>query len=152
MEKHDLCFQRTCLRCSRPLNPTTCIALSYVTMAMQTDYMKLSMHCSWSNLKAMWSLEVCKDSLWPEIRWPLCNICISIHWPYSVILYGVPLSGWVAVIPWWHLITAAHWNSLSSWERPMLSQILVEAVCVSGLVLYTCGHGNNWNIWIQWFG
>ena len=93
-----------------------------------------------------------------------------------------PLRGWIAVIPnrfhfviiplrvdcgifrseeislldllhRWHPITVPRWNSLSSWERPILSQMFVETVCMPRcLLLYTCGHGSDWNTWFQLFG
>ena len=99
----------------------------------------------------------------------------------SVILRGLPFHGWVAVVPncfhfviipltvdcgifrreeisWlellhrWHPITVQCWNSLSSWMRPILSQMFVETVCMPWcLLLYTCGHGSDWN-WFQLFG
>ena len=79
---------------------------------------------------------------------PLHTMSLGIHWPSSVILCG--LHGWVAVIPnhfhfvimpltvdcgifrreeisrldllhRWHPITVAGWNSLSSWEWPIIS-------------------------------
>lgn len=44
----------------------------------------------------------------------------------------------------WDLITISCWNS----ERPILSQMFVEAVCVHWcLILCTCGHGSDWNTW-----
>ena len=40
----------------------------------------------------------------------------------------------------WHPIMVQHWNSLSSWERSILSQMFVEAVCMPRyLDFYTCG-------------
>ena len=116
----------------------------------------------WSFYLATWSLEVC------------CNwLCRKLA--TSVILRGLPLCGWVAVIPnRFHFVmipltvdcgifrseetsrldflhrlcplTAPCWNSLSSWERPILSQMIVETVCMPRcLLLYTCGHGSDWN-------
>lgn len=42
-------------------------------------------------------------------------------------------------------ITGPHLNSLN-WERPILSQTSVEAVCMPrGLILCTCGRGSDWN-------
>ena len=113
---------------------------------------------------------------------PLRTMCLSIRWPRSVISHGLPPRGWVAVIPnrlyfviipltvdcgifgskeisrldllhRWHPITVPRWNSLSSWERPILSQMFVETVCMPRcLLLYTCGHGSDWNTWFQLFG
>ncbi|CAI9614667.1 unnamed protein product [Staurois parvus] len=46
----------------------------------------------------------------------------------------------------WKPITVPHLNSLSSCERPILSQMFVEVVCMPRcLILYTCGHGGDWN-------
>ncbi|CAI9536595.1 unnamed protein product [Staurois parvus] len=46
----------------------------------------------------------------------------------------------------WQPITVPRLNSLSSWERAILSQMFVEAVCMPrGLIFYTCGHGGDWN-------
>ena len=116
-----------------------------------------------------------------ESFWPLCPMCLSIRWP-AVILRGRPLGGWVVVVPncfhcviipltvdcgifrsedisrldllhRWHPITAPHWNSLSSWERHILSQMFVETVCVPRCCfLYTCSHGSDWNTWFKLFG
>ena len=50
------------------LHPMLCIALADVWLgcscsAIEIHSMKLSTHCSWANLKATWSLEVCSDWL-----------------------------------------------------------------------------------------
>lgn len=149
--------------------------------AMETHSMKLSAHCCWANLKATWSLEVCSDWLCRSWR-PLRTMRFSIRWSRSVSLRGLSLCGRVAVVPKhfhfliiqltvdcgifrseeisrldllhrWHPITVPHWNSLSSWERPILSQMFVKAVCMPRcLILYTCGHGNDWNSWFWLFG
>ena len=117
-----------------------------------------------------------------HIKWPLRSMRLSIHWPHSVILRGLPLCGWIAVVPncfhfviisltvdcgifrseeisrldllhRWHPITVPRWNSLSSWEWPILSQMFVETVCMPRcLLLYTCGHGSDWNTWFELFG
>jgi len=108
---------------------------------------------------------------------PLRTMHLSIHWPLSVILCGLPLRGCVAVVPnrfhfviipltvdcrifrWeeisrldllhrWHPVTEPGWNSWSFWERPILSQMFVEAVCRHRFLnLYTWGHGSDWNTW-----
>ena len=91
---------------------------------------------------------------------------LSIRWPRSFISCGLPLRGWVAVIPnrfhfviipltvdcgifrseeisqldvlhRWHPITVPRWNSLSSWERPIHSQMSVETVCMPRCFFYT---------------
>ena len=109
---------------------------------------------------------------------PYCALCTSA----SIILHGLPLCGRVAVIPkrfhfviiplvtvdcrifrskeisWLdlhrrHPITVPRWNSLSSWEQHILSQMFVETVCMPRcLLLHTCGHGSDWNTWFQLFG
>ena len=146
-------------------------------------------HIPWSSLSTVLELiwgprgdwrSVVIDST--ESLWPLRTMRLSIHWPRSIILRGLPLCGKVAVIPnrlhfvivplivdcgifrseeisWldllhrWHPITVSCWNSLSSWERPILSQMFVETVCMPRcLHLYTCGHGSDWNTWFQLFG
>ena len=105
----------------------------------------------------------------------------------ALILCGLPLRGWVAVVPnhfhfviipltvdcgifsreeisrldslhRWHPITVPRWNSLSSWERPILSQMFVEADCMPRcLNLYTCGvigtpEFNYLDGWVNTFG
>ncbi|CAI9571515.1 unnamed protein product [Staurois parvus] len=51
---------------------------------------------------------------------------------------------WMDLLHRWQPITVPRLNSLSSRERPILSQMLVEAVCIPRcLILYTCGHGGN---------
>ena len=70
---------------------------------------------------------------------PLCHFT----WPTT------PWLSWLDLLHSWHPITVPHWNSLSSWEQPILSHIFVEAVCMPRcLNLYTCGHGSDWNPWI----
>ena len=93
-----------------------------------------------------------------SIRWPRSDPALTPLWPCSVILRGRPLCGWAAVVPnrfhsviipltadcgifsseemsrldllhRWHRITVPRWDSLSSWERAILSQMFVEAVC-----------------------
>ena len=89
--------------CFTPLQLTLCIALGDVRLgcscsAMETQSMKLSTHCSWANLKATQSLEVCSywlcrklatsahcapqhaltplcDFMWPTTSW--LNCCCS---------------------------------------------------------------------------
>ena len=111
MEKRDSSLQRTRLHCSRVQWRRAlhhCIrrfALHLVHVwfgcscsATETHSMKLSTRCSWANLKATWSLEVC--SLWLYRK-----LATSTHYapqdpsPRSVIIRGLPLCGWVAVIP-----------------------------------------------------
>ena len=158
-----------------------CIALADVWLgcscsAMETHSMKLSTHCYeliWRPHEVWRSVAIDSAESWR----PLCTMHNSIHWPCSVILRGLPLHGWAAVIPnrfhfviipltvdcgifrseeisrldllhRWHPITVPRWNSLSSWERPILSQMFVETVCMPRcLLLYTCGHGSDWNTW-----
>ena len=80
MEKSDFSLQRTRFHCSRVQWRRAlhhCIrrfALHLVMHGLDTAarpwkpiFLKLSMHCSWANLKATWSLEVCSD-------W-LCRLC-----------------------------------------------------------------------------
>ena len=132
---------------SDPLH-CTCWCMAWMQLlcsAMETHSMKLSTRCSWANLKATGSLEVC-----------------SICWPRSVILRGLPLRGWVAVSPnHFHFVIIpltvdcgifrseeisqvasyhrTQWNSLSSWERPILSHMFVETFYMPRcLLLYTC--------------
>ena len=52
-----------------------------------------------------------------------------------------------------HPVTAPRWDSLSSWERHILSHMFVETVCMPAcLLLHTCGHGSDWNTWFQLSG
>ena len=108
-----------------------------------------------------------------ESRRHLRTVCLSIRWPRSSVLHGLPLRSWVTVIPncfhfviipltvdsgifrseqisrldllhRWHPITVPCWNSLSSWEQHILSHMFVETVCMPWCLLsYTCGHGSN---------
>ena len=154
------------------------------------------LHCTWGWKPIPWSsLCTVLGLIWrPHEVWrfvaidsaeswrPLHTMRLSIRWPHSVILSGLPLRDWVDVIPnhfpfviipltvdcgifsseeisrldllhWWHPITVPRWNSVSSWERPILSQMFVEAVCMPRFLnLYTCGHGSDWNTWIWLFG
>ena len=110
---------------------------------------------------------------------PLRTLHFSIHCARSIILRCLALRGWVAVVSnclhfviipltidcgifrskeisrldllhRWHPITVPWWNSLSSWERPILSQMFVETVCMPRcLLLYTCGHRSDLKTWFQ---
>ena len=71
-----------------------CFALHLVmygldAVTMETHSMKLSTHCSWANLKATWSLEVCSD-------WLCRKLATSAHYAPqhlpAVILCGVTTS------------------------------------------------------------
>ena len=140
----------------------------------------------WSSLSTVLELIWRPHEVWRSVvidsaeSWrPLRTMRISIRWPRSVSLRGLPLRGRVAVVPkhfhfliiqltvdcgifrneeisWldllhrWHPITVPRWNSLSSWERPILSQMFVKTVCMPRcLILYTCGHGSDWNTWFR---
>ena len=60
---------------------------------------------------------------------------------------------WLDLLHSWHPITVPCWNSLSSWERPILSKMFVETVFMPRcLLLFTCGHWSDWNTWFQLFG
>ena len=146
---------------------------------METHSMKLSTRWSGANLKATWSLEVCSDWLFRKLATSVHYIP-QHPLTCSVILSGRPLHGWVAVVPncfhfviipltadcgifrskeisgldllhRWHPITVPRWNSLSSWEWLILSQMFEETICMPRLLLYTCGHGSDWNTWFQLF-
>ena len=142
--------------CLTLLHSTLCIALADVWLgcscsAMKTHFIKLYTYGSWANLKAheVWrSVVIDPAKIWR----PLHTMCLSIHWPCSVISPGLPLCGWVAIVPnhfhfviipptidceifrseenthlvflqRLHPITVPCWNSLSSWDWPSLSQI-----------------------------
>lgn len=61
---------------------------------------------------------------------------------------------------WWHLITKQLMNSLSSWERSILSQMFVGTIIMlKCLILYICGHtsdstpeSNDLDGWLNTFG
>ena len=125
----------------------------------------------WSSLHAVLELNWGPHEVWNSVAtdsaesWrPLRTMCLSIRWPCSIILRGLPLCGWVAVIPIhlhfviipltvdcgifrseeisrldllhrWHPITVPRWNSLSSWEQPILSQMFVETEILSMQIL-----------------
>ena len=110
----------------------------------------------WSSLRTVLELIWRPHEVWRSVAidsaesWRLLSTMrLSIRWPRSIILRGLPLCGWVAVVPnhfhfviipltvdcgifrseeisrldllhRWHPITVPHWNSLSSWERPIL--------------------------------
>ena len=133
---------------------------------METHSMKLSTHCSWANLKATWSLQVCSDWLcrklatsthsvpqhplpplhhftWPTTSWLSC--CLSLLLPLCYNTTGSWLifrSEDIArpdLLHRWHPITVPCWNSLSSWQRPILSQMFAETVCIPRCLLQcTC--------------
>ena len=132
--------------------------------------MKLSTHCSWANLRATWSLEVCSERwgtlpqhpltplrhfTWPTTWWLSCSSSDRFHFitiPLTVdcgILRSEKVSQ-LDLLHRWHPITVPRWHSMSSWERPILSQTFVETVCMPRcLLLYTCGRGSDWNTWFQ---
>ena len=172
--------------CFTPLHLTLCIALADVWLYAAVRPWK---PIPWSSLLTVLELIWRPYEVWRSVAinsaesWqPLRTMHLSICWPRSIILRGLPLSGWVAVIPnrfhfviipltvdcgmfrsedisrldllhWWHPITVPRWNSLSSWERPILSQMFAETVYMPRcLLLSTCGHGSDWNTWFQLFG
>ena len=60
---------------------------------------------------------------------------------------------WLDLLHRWHPISVPHWNSLSSWEWPISSQMFVETVCMPRyLLLNTCGHRSDWNTLFHLFG
>jgi len=53
-----------------------------------------------------------------------------------------------------HELTCCTGGNLSQYHAwiPNLSQMFVEAVCMPRCwILYNCGHGSDWNTWIQLF-
>ena len=153
--------------CFTPLHPTLCIALGDVWLgcscsAMETHSMKLYMHCCWANLKATWSLEVCSDWLCRKLATsahsasadPAPSFYVAYH--FVTVDCGIFRSEDISrldLLRRWHPITVPRWNSLSSWERPILSQMFVETGCMPWcLILYTCGHWSDWITWFQSFG
>ena len=191
MEMRDLSLQRLRLHCSRVQwqralhHCIQCFALHLLMYGLDAAARPWK-PIPWSSLRTVLELIWRPHEVWRSVAidsaesWrPLCTMCLSIRWPLSVILRGLPLHGWVAVIPnrfhfviipltvdcgifrseeisqldllhRWHPITVPCWNSLSSWEWPILSQMFVETVCMPRcLLLYTCGHGSDWNTWFQ---
>ena len=99
MEKRNWSLQRTRLHCSRVqwrcalhhcIRRFALHLLMYGldAVTMETHSMKLSKHCSWANLKATWSLEVCSDRLCRKLatsahcapQHPLTPLC-HFMWP-----------------------------------------------------------------------
>ena len=175
MEKRDSSLQRTHLHCSRVQWQCAlhhCIqrfALYLLMYCLDADARPWKL-IPWSSLRTILELVIDSAESWRPLR----TLRLSILWPRSIILRGLPLRGWVAVVPnclyfviiqltvdcgifrseeisqldllhRWHPVTVPHWNSLSSWEWP----ILWQSVC---LLLYTCGHGIDWTTWFQLFG
>ena len=179
MEKRDSSLQRTenralhhCIRCF------ALYLLIYALDAAAWPWKPISLSFLRTALELIWRPhEVCRsvaiDSA--ESCRPLHTMHLSIYWPHSVIFCGIPLCGWVAVVPnhfhfviipltadcgifrseeisrldllhRWHPITVPRWNSLSSWERPILSQMFEETACL-GACFYT--PGSDWNTLFQ---
>ena len=106
MEKRDLSLQRMRLHCSRVQWRRAlhhCIQMLWIALAdvwlgcscsaMETHSMELSKHCSWANLKATWSLEVCSD-------W-LCRKLASAHYAPQHLLtlrchFTWPTTSWLS--------------------------------------------------------
>lgn len=69
------------------------VRLGYSCSAMETDTMKLSMQWCWANLKAMWSLEACRDwfrklekpGYFYAPQHPLTALC-DFRWPSTLLL------------------------------------------------------------------
>lgn len=87
----------------------------------------------------------------------------STFWPARSV-WATPLHGWTAVFPnvflcrmivwvevqeWTSCTTEACW---SSWEQPVLSQMLRETVSMTADGSDTCGHCGDWNTWTQLSG
>ena len=127
---------------------------------METHSMKFSMHCSWTNLKAMkfgGLLRLTQQKV-ADLSGGVAVIPNRFRFvitPLTVdcgIFRSEEISG-LDLLHRRHPITVPCWNSLSSWERPILSQMFVETVCMPRfLLLYTYGHGSDWNTWFQLFG
>ena len=136
----------------------------------------------WSSLHTVLELNWTPHEVWRSVAidsaesWrPLRTMRLSIRWPCSIILVAVisnsfhfvtkPLTvdcgifrseetSQLDLLHRWHPITVPCWNSLSSWEQPILSQMCVETVCVPRYLLSnTCGHGSDCNTWwVNTFG
>ena len=92
MEKRDSSLQRTRLHCSRVqwwralhhcIQRFALHLLMYSLDAAARPWKPIpwsSLHCSWANLKATWSLEVCSDWLCRKLATSAPQR-LSIHWP-----------------------------------------------------------------------
>ena len=90
---------------------------------------------------------------WPTISWLSCCRSQTLPLCYNITdscgIFSSEEISRLDLLHRWHPITAPRWSSPSSWERAILSQMFVEAVCMQRcLDLYTCGHGSGWNTWI----
>ena len=76
---------------------------------------------------------------------PLRTMRLSIGWPHSIILCGLPPRGWDAVVPnRCHFViplTAEIFHDWTCWQ--------VASCMPRCLLLYTCGHGSDWSTWFQ---
>ena len=135
-----------------------CIALADVWLrcscsAMKTHSMKLSTHCSWANMKPAWSWEVFSDLLYRKLAtsvhyapqhpltqlhhlmW-LCGLSvIPNHFHFVIIPLTVDCGifrseeiSQLDLLQRWHPITVPRWNSPSSYQRPILSQMFAETL------------------------
>lgn len=50
------------------------------------------------------------------------------------------------------LVHLASYSSSTLLRRPIPSQVFVNICMPSCLILYTCGHGRDWNTWFQQLG
>ena len=97
--------------CFTPLQQTLCIALGDLwlgcsCLAMETHSMKLSTHCSWANLKATWSLEVCSD--WLCRKWVTSAHYVPQHPLTPLCHFTWPITSWlllVLIVSGFHLWT-----------------------------------------------
>lgn len=92
------------------------------------------------------------DFMWPKTLWLSCW-CYQLLLPITVDygIFGNEKISWLDLLQMWHPITVPHWNSLISWDWPILSQMFVEAVCTPRCwILQTCGHESDWNALIQY--
>lgn len=79
-----------------------------------------------------------------QCRLPLCDCndcCYYSHFHFVLISLTVDFGILVREVNWilgTVPITVPRWNSLRSWEWPVLSKVFVEAVCLSRYWFYIC--------------
>lgn len=115
MEKRNWSFQSTCLL-------YTPVAPCFPTIPS----------CSvFTALELIWHLAVCSNCLCLYIVYHSMVSCSHSHWQSLCSVKYLSLrrfNNWMDSLHRWHSITIPQRNWLSSWERPILSQMFAEKV------------------------
>ena len=126
--------------CFTPLHSTLCIALADVRLGCSCSAMEIHSASTDPALSFYMVYHLVAELL----LFPIASTLLLYHWQLTGILSSEEISR-LDLLHRWHPITVPCWNSLSSWEQPILLQMFAETVYMPRcLLLYTRGHGSDW--------